>query len=57
MALALADRIAAGSYRLRLTSDDKLKWVGVVYDSDPNADFGTKLHLWLFFPFISKGLM
>ncbi len=63
MALALADRIAAGSYRLRLTPDDTLEWVGAVdgvdtvYDSDPNVDWGTKLQLWLFFPFVSESLL
>jgi hypothetical protein len=28
-----------------------------VYESDPGVDFGTRLQLWLLFPFISESLL
>ncbi len=64
--LGLAERVRAiGSYRLRLAQPgDRLQWVGsgangveTVYDSEPNVDFGTRLQLWLVFPFISESLL
>jgi putative cardiolipin synthase len=63
--IGLAERVrAVGSYRLRLAEPgDRIEWVGkvdgheVVYDSDPGVDFGTRLQLWLMFPFISEGLL
>jgi hypothetical protein len=30
---------------------------GTVYESDPGVDFGTRLQLWLLFPFISESLL
>lgn len=63
--LTLAARLRdSGSYRLRLAQPgDRLQWVGSekgvtrVYDSEPDVDFGTKLQLWLVFPFISESLL
>ena len=63
--LTLAGRLRdSGSYRLRLAQPgDRLQWVGSekgvtqVYGSEPNVDFGTKLQLWLVFPFISESLL
>jgi putative cardiolipin synthase len=63
--LALAQRVRSiGSYRLRLAQPgDQLQWVANIngteriYDSDPEVDFGTQLKLWLFFPFVSEGLL
>ncbi|MHC5193515.1 hypothetical protein ACYSUW_07130 [Pseudomonas frederiksbergensis] len=43
--------------RRQLDWGGRAQWRRDAHDSDPNADFGTKLHLWLFFPFISEGLM
>jgi putative cardiolipin synthase len=55
---------AVGSFRLRLAQPgDRLQWVGnvngaeTVYESDPGVDFGTRLQLWLLFPFISESLL
>jgi putative cardiolipin synthase len=63
--LGLAERVRAiGSFRLRLAQPgDRLQWVGsadgaeAVYESDPGVDFGTRLQLWLLFPFISESLL
>jgi putative cardiolipin synthase len=63
--LSLAERVrAVGSFRLRLAQPgDRLQWVGnvngaeTVYESDPGVDFGTRLQLWLLFPFISESLL
>ncbi|MDB5826209.1 MAG: hypothetical protein JWQ73_429 [Variovorax sp.] len=63
--LTLAGRLRSlGSYRLRLRQPgDHLQWVGTVngaekvYETDPEVDFGTRLQLWLLFPFISESLL
>ncbi|MES2105981.1 MAG: phospholipase D family protein [Pseudomonadota bacterium] len=63
--LALAERVrSVGSYRLRLSEPGgHLQWVATangvekVYDSEPDVDFGTRLQLWLLFPFISESLL
>lgn len=69
---ALADQVLAmirrlrdgGSYRLQLRQPgDHIQWVGTVdgaekvYDSDPGVSFGTRLQLWLLFPFIKEDLL
>jgi putative cardiolipin synthase len=63
--LGLIERLrAGGSYKLRLRQPgDHIEWVGIedgaekVYDTDPGVDFGTKLQLWLLFPFVSESLL
>ncbi|GGC75794.1 phospholipase D family protein [Undibacterium terreum] len=62
--LSLAERVrSVGSYRLQLSADDHLQWVGTkdgvetVHDHEPDVGLGTKLQLWLVFPFISEGLL
>ncbi len=63
--LTLAGRLRElGSYRLRLRQPgDHLQWLGTVngvekvYETDPEVDFGTRLQLWLLFPFISESLL
>ncbi len=69
---ALADKVLGlirrlrdgGSFRLRLRQPgDHIEWVGTVdgaekvYDADPGVSFGTRLQLWLLFPFIREGLL
>ena len=63
--LGLIERLrAGGSYKLRLRQPgDHIEWVGIedgvekVYDTDPGVAFGTKLQLWLLFPFVSESLL
>ncbi|WP_394780491.1 phosphatidylserine/phosphatidylglycerophosphate/cardiolipin synthase family protein [Undibacterium sp.] len=62
--LALAQRVAAGSFKLRLEQPgDKLRWVAIengkekIYDDDPGVDLGTRLQLLLLFPFVSESLL
>lgn len=63
--LGLIDRLRiGGSYRLRLRQPGgQLEWVGTeggvekIHEADPGVDLGTKLKLWLLFPFVSESLL
>jgi len=61
----LLDQVRAiGTYRLRLSGDDRhVEWVDTestgetVYDSEPEADWTTKLKMFLLSPFVSEKLL